>query len=272
MSTSDPPHSDDPEGEDRLDALLRAASRRRPAVEPESEPEDDPIDDGVLRAWRAGALSDEAAAEFEAALAASPEGRALAAASAEPAPESLMTWAEQQAPRQAPVTAPRSAFRPILVLAAVALVGVGIALMTRPVPGIEYVTSPLSGGAATVRSEAAVEGVPVFRPGGVLEVTLRPREAGRAPSVSGFVAPEGGPLRAVAVAVDEAEGGAVTVQAPAERLFGTEYGPWRFYVVLGEPGAAGGRIFAEARNGGDGQWFEYPLVYQPIPDDGGGGP
>ncbi len=270
MSTSDPPHDDDPDGDDRLDALLRAAMGGPPGPTDdaaEAEPDDDDIDDGLIRAWRAGALSDDAGAALEGQLAASPEARALAAASIEPVPEPLLTWAEQQAPRAA---APRRGWRPLLALAAVALLAVGGGLLLLR-SGVEhaYVTSPLTGGAATVRSEAAVGGVPVFRPGGVLEVTLRPPQAGEAPPVAAFVAPEGGPLRAVAAAVERVEGGAVIVRAPAGRLFGSEYGPWRFYVALGDPGRAAGRIFDEAREAGDAQWFEYPLAFEPTPDAGG---
>lgn len=276
MSTSDPTDDDD-----RLDALLRAATAaREPSDPPEPQPEDT-VDDGLIRAWRAGALDDEATAALEAQLAESPTARAVAAASAEPVPDALLTWAEQQAPRAAP--APTRARRGLalaavargrtrggLALAAVALIAVGATLLLRPgQPDYHYVTSPLAGGAATVRSEAAVGGVPVFRAQGILQVTLRPEVAGEAPPVAAFVARPDGVLRAVPISVETPPGGAVVIQAPAGRIFGSEHGEWRFYVALGEPGRAEGRIFAEARAGSESLWFEYPLVFEPVTDDGG---
>ncbi len=266
MNEPDPP--EDSPADARLDAVLRAALGGAPArrAEPEREPDDDPIDDGELRAWRIGALDDEATAAFEARLAADRDARDLAAVAGEPVSDALLTWAEQQAPRS-----PRRQTRTWggLALAAVALVAVGAALMWRgSTASPAYVTSPLAGAAATVRSEAVTEGTPLFRTQGVLRVTLRPEVAGEAPAVAAFVARPDGPLKAVEVDVETPAGGAVVVSAPARQLFGAEYGDWRFYVALGDASDAAGRPFADARDDGA-AWFEYPLVFEPVPDDGG---
>lgn len=264
MHEPDPPE----DGEQaRIDALLRATLGGDARREPDGEPTDDAIDDRELQAWRDGALDDEAAAAFEDRLAADRDARDLALAAREPVPESLLTWAENQAPR-----ATRRTVRPWggLALAAVALIAVGAAFLWRggqPPPA--YVTSGLEGAAATTRSEQTPSGTPVFRTQGVLSVTLRPEVAGEAPPVRAFIARPDAPLQAAEVRVERPAGGALVIEAPVRDLFGAEYGPWRFYVALGDADGAAGRPYAEARQGDDTTWFEYPLVFQPVPDDGG---
>ncbi|MCB9552611.1 MAG: hypothetical protein R3F65_08990 [bacterium] len=255
-------HPESPD-DDRIDALLRVATRRAPA--PELDPDDptapETIDDGALRAWRTGALDDEGIAAVDAALAESPADRALAREVARgAAPDaSLYAWAEAQIPSARAGPTRRYA---ALALAATVLISAGVALWWRggrPAPPA-YVASALLGGAQTVRGEEAATARPAFGPNGRLIVRLRPVEATEPPPVRAFVARPGEPLRAIPAAVTPAPGGAMQVEVAAGVL-GGQYGDWELFLALGEPDApAEGRPFAEAREDGA-RWFAFAWRY-----------
>lgn len=254
----------DPPDDDRIDALLRAATRRAPASDPALDPADpDPaetIDDGALRAWRTGALDDAGTAAVDAALADSPEDRALAREIARgAAPDaSLYAWAEAQRP--AAPARPMTRYA-ALALAAAVLVSAGVALLWRgrPAPP-DYVASALMGGAQTVRGEGEAGERPVFGPSGRLIVRLRPAEATEPPPVRAFVARPGEPLRAIPAAVTPAPGGAMQVEV-APTVLGDQYGEWELFLALGEPDPpAEGRLFAAAREDGA-RWFAFAWRY-----------
>lgn len=262
MTTPQPPPDDD-----RLDALLRAATRRGGDPEPDDDPDArETVDDGALRAWRTGALDETGTAAIDAALAASPEDRALARSIARDAgPDAaLYTWAEAQGPQVK--ARPLTRWAGVLLAAAV-LVAAGVTLFgRRGVAPDDYHASALIGGVAELRGEEEPSAeVPVFVAEGRLIVRLRPDAAREAPPVRAFVARPGGALGAVPVQVTPAPGGAMQVEF-APSVLGREYGEWRLYLALGAPDVAvEGRPYAEAKDDGA-QWFEFAWRF--APDEG----
>lgn len=241
-----------------LDAVLRAARARRRPVEPMH------VDDGLLRAWQAGALDEDAAAQLEGKLADSPEARTLARAQREATPDALLAWAEAQMPRR-----PRVGRFATLALAAGLILAAGLWSLWRasdtPVPA--YSASSLLGGAQTLRGEATPASRPVFLPDGRLTVKLRPEQPGPAPAVAIFVAAPGEPLQAATADVQTAPGGGLVISAATGALFGDRFGPWQLYVVLGRPAkpiAARPAAEAAADNPAT-RWFEFGLDYAEAP-------
>lgn len=243
----------------------------------------DELDDGVLALWRAGRLDADQTAAVDARLATDAEARGRALAWAQDAPnEGHFAAAERAA-----LAGRGRRFTQWLALAAAALLaGLGgwwVSQRSGAEAPPAYTSGGLQGGMAQVRGDDPPgDAAPVYLADGRLEVHLRPatRQA-KAPGVLVLVAstppptPDAvaaaGPLRlATAASVEVAEGGAVTVRAPAGPLVGNRPGHYTLHLALGPATVEKvvGLSPAEARAAHPGvAWFEHPFELIPTPPD-----
>lgn len=242
--TPEPPD----ELDDRLSAAM-AASRPRPPAEDAR-----PIDDARVADWVAGRLEGEDAERFVAQLAEDAALRRLVRARrVEGTPDlAAMRRAEQAAVKPTP----RRWLRPVLTLAAVLVLAVGVTRLMRPALP-EYTADPIAGGVKLDRGEQ--QGV-YFLPQSRLRLDLRPAVPVDAPPAVAVFVDDGadGWTPAPEARVTMGADGAVRIAGRAAAVFGTRYGLRRLRVVV----AAG----PEPPTTDDGRPVDLELDYRAAPE------
>ena len=225
MSPDPPGSGGPPSGSDAgVDRLLRAM------------PSTDHVDDGVLVAFRAGALTEDAAAAVAAHLDRCGACRALAEALGEPLSAALLERAERS------LAQPRSWFGGARAGVAAGLLAAAAAIVLvfalpegaseRPP---EYALAGPFGAVQETRGETVAQGTPVFLSTSRIRLGLAPAEdlVGAPPAVAVFVSEPGGALRAAPPAsLTAGIGGAWRFETEAGPLFGDETGLRHLHVVV----------------------------------------